>query len=286
MAVGVLNTAGTSQPADYNLGRGIIYVAELDTTTGLPKDYRDVGNVPDFSLSIDVEELIHRSSREGLATVDKRLVVSQDVNFSFTLEELSADNMALFFSGSTNQATNPAVAGITQYQLTDSAVKGRWYSIYHQTTGIRAMNLTDAADITIVHDLATLNETLVLNTDYTVDLKMGMVFIMSTSATVDAGKTLHLTLAADAAPVATVSQIRGVSRSNVDYALKFVGENPADGDQNFEIELHSVQMSADGDFALISESDLTNMPVSGTAQKNTNWLDSNSQTMTITAYDQ
>lgn len=285
MAVGVSNAAGTTQTADYNLGRGIIRIAELDSSTGLPVEYRDLGNAPSFALSVDIEELVHQSSRTGLRTVDKRLTISQTVNFNFVLEELSAENLALFFSGETNSATNPAVAGISEYQATASLVKGRWYSIYHQTTGVRALNI-DEADVTVVHDKAGGNDTLVLGTDYTVDEKMGMVFILNSSSTAVAGNTLHITLAANGGAAANVSQTRGATRSQVDYALKFIGVNPADNDQEFEVELHSVQVSPDGDFSLISESDLTQMPFSGTAQQNENWLDANSKTMTISSYDQ
>lgn len=286
MAVGVSNSTGTNNVQDYNLGRGIIYAAELDPSTGLPVEYRDLGNCPSFNLSVDIEELIHRTSRSGLSTVDKRLVISQTINFNLVLEELSADNLALFFSGLATTATNPAVAGIAEYQADATLTKGRWYAIYEQTGGIRAMNLTDVGDITVIHDKASANDTLVVVTDYTVDLKMGMIFLNTSGSTAIAGNTLHITLAADAAPVANVSQTRGATRSGVDIALKFIGENPADADQNFEVELHSVQMSADGDFSLISEGDLTQLPISGTAQENASWLDANSKTMTITSYDQ
>jgi len=285
MAVGVGNATGTTQTQDYNLGRGIIYLSALDATTGLPEDYRDLGNAPSFSLSVDVEELVHKSSRQGLSTVDKRLVISQTINFSFVLEELSSDNMALFFSGAATTATNPAVAGISIYQVADSIVLGRWYTIYDPATGIRAMDLTEVADVVVTEDASGVPVVLTVVTDYTVDLVMGMVFIIPAS-TATPGQTLSITLTADAAPVASVAQTRGATVSGVDYALKFIGENPADADQNFEVEMHSVQVSADGDFSLISESDLTQMPFTGVAQINTNWPDAASQTLTITTFDQ
>tara|TARA_R110002096_G_scaffold77443_2_gene182353 strand:- start:1651 stop:2505 length:855 start_codon:yes stop_codon:yes gene_type:complete len=282
MAVGVSNNTGTTQTADYNLGRGIIFISPLDTTTGLPVDYRDLGNAPSFSLSIDVEELVHQSSRGGLRTVDKRLVISQTVNFSFVLEELSAENLALFFSGATVASTNPAIAGITAYNFTTSAVLGRWYSIYNQTTGARALDI-DSTNVAVTEDPAGTPVVMTLNTDYTVDAEMGMIFIMP-GGTIVAGDTLQLVLTADAGAAVT-TQTRGLTSSGVDYAMKFVGENPADNDQRFEVELHSVQVNADGDFSLISESDLTQMPFTGTAQQNASWLDSNSKTMTLTSYD-
>ena len=63
MAVGVKNSTGTTQTQDYNLGRGVLYIAALDGTTGLPGPYRDLGNAPSFALNVSVEELIHQSSR-------------------------------------------------------------------------------------------------------------------------------------------------------------------------------------------------------------------------------
>ncbi len=285
MAVGVGNSTGTTQTQDYNLGRGIIYLSALDGTTGLPESYRDLGNAPSFALSIDVEELIHKSSRQGLSTTDKRLVISQTVNFSFVLEELSSENMALFFSGVASTATNPAVAGISQYQVSDTIVLGRWYTIYDPATGIRAMDITEVADVVVTEDQGGTPVVLTVVTDYTVDLVMGLIFLVPGGGATP-GQTLDITLTADAAPVANVSQTSGVTQSGVDFALKFIGENPADGDQNFEVEMHSVQVSADGDFSLISESDLTQMPFSGVAQINTNWPDTASQTMTITSFDQ
>lgn len=283
MAVGVTNSSGTTQTADYNLGRGIIYIAELDGTSGLPLDYRDLGNAPSFALSVDVEELVHQSSRAGLRTVDKRLVISQTVNFSFVLEELSAENLALFFSGTSVAATNPAIAGITSYHLTDSAVLGRWYPIYEQTGGSRALDIAKA-NVALQEDPDGTPTALVEGTDYTVDEEMGMIFLLPTAVNVANGNVVGLTLTADAGALPT-TQTRAVTTSGKDYALKFLGENPADASQRFEVELHSVQVNADGDFSLISESDLTQMPFSGTAQQNVSWLDANSKTMTITAYD-
>lgn len=285
MAVGVSNSTGTTQTADYNLGRGRVYISELDSSTGLPLSYRDLGNCPAFSLSVDVEELIHQSSREGLRTVDKRLVISQTVNLSFTLEELSAENLSLFFSGAVEEATNPTVAGLTAYNITTDAVLGRWYPIYDSSTGIRALNI-DATNLSLEADPSGSATAMVEDTDYTVDEKMGMIFLLSTASNVSAGDTVEVTLAADAGAAGTVTQTRGVSRSGKDFALKFIGVNPADNDQEFEVELHSVQVNADGDFSLISEGELTQMPVSGTAQQNESWPDSESKTMTITSYDQ
>lgn len=283
MAVGVKNSTGTTQTDDYNLGRGVLMISQLDSSTGRPIEYRDLGNAPAFSLGIDIEELLHQSSRLGLRTVDKRLVISQTANVSFTLEELSADNLALFFSGATATATNPAVVGLTIYQVSASLVKGRWYQLQHQTSGVRAMGIA-AADVTVTEDADGTPNVLVLGTDYTVDEEMGMVFILPGGGASE-GETLSLTLAAEAGAPANVTQTTGLQVSGVDYAIKFLGVNPADDDQRFELELHSVQISAEGDFSLISEGDLTQMQFTGAAQRNEQALGT-SKTMTLTSYDQ
>ena len=279
MGIAGLNTTGTNNPDDYNLKRGILMLALLDSVTGLPQEYRDLGNCPSFTISFEVEELEHASSRQGLRFIDKRIVISQTANIAFVLEEISAENLALFLSGETNNNTNPAIAGIGQYLVTSSSVKGRWYPI-QDASGNRALDIT-AANVTVVYDLAGSNDTLVLGTDYTVDEEMGMVFLLSTSVTAVDGETLHFTLAADAGAGATV-QTQGQTVSPRDYALKFLGENPADDDRRFEVEIHSAKVSPDGDFNLISESDLTQMSFTGAAQQNVAWP-GDSKTITITA---
>lgn len=284
MSVGLKNTTGTPDSTQYNLGRGRVYIAPL--VSGLPYEYRDVGNAPAFALNVDVEELLHQSSREGVKTTDARIVISQDVGFTLTLDELSAQNMALFFAATTAIAVNPAVAGIAEYLAIPALVEtgGFWLDI-RSAAGIPARDITEEGDITVVHDKLGTNDTLVYNTDYTVDLVNGRIFFLSTGATTVATKTIHVTLAADAAPEADIHQTRALEASSLTYALKFIGVNPQDADSEMAVELHKVRFSAEGDFGLISD-EITQMQVNGTAEKNTSWVDSLSQVLTINMHDQ
>jgi hypothetical protein len=284
MSVGMKNTTGTPSAANYNLGRGRAYIAPL--VSGLPYEFRDLGNVPGFSLSVDVEELLHQSSREGVKTTDARVVISQDVGFTLTLDELSAQNLALFFAGTVDAGvTNPAVAGITEYLAIPALVEtGGFYLQIQNATGVPARDI-DASDVTVTHDKAGANDTLVLNTDYTVDTTNGMIFFLSTGVVTTVGKTIHVTLAAKAGAVATMDQTLGLAASSATYALKFIGVNPLDEDSEMQVELHKIRISAEGDFALIGD-EITQMQVTGTAERNTDWVDSDSQTMTITKHQQ
>lgn len=278
-----LNTTGQAKTEDYNLGRGTVYVAEL--TSGLPGDagWRDLGNCPEFNISVDVETLKHESSRAGLRITDKEVVTKQEINVSFTLDELNFQNLALFFSGTASAAalTNPAVAGITERTFVTScpdyaAVGGRWYDI-ESAAGVRAYDIS-AANLTLNSDTGGADNTLVEGTDYTVDEKMGRVFILSTATLVDAGDDLTYTLAADAGAVAP-DEVKALTQTNARVALKFISENPANGDKQTEYDFHQIQLKPDGEFPLVGD-EWTTVGFTGTAETNTT-RDPDSPTLTI-----
>lgn len=267
-----LNTTGLAAPGDYNLGRGKLYLASL--SSGVPDDggWRDLGNCTEFNVSVEVETLEHQSSREGLKVVDKEVTLSQKMNLSFTLDEINYQNLALFFSGEAEAAaiTNPAVAGVTSTTLVTSAldysaVGGRWYDL-KTAAGVRCYDIA-TANLSLNSDTAGLNNVLVENTDYTVDEKMGRVFILSGTTLVDPGDDIKFVLAADAGAVAP-SEVRGLTQTNIIAALKFISENPANNDQQSEVQFHQVQLKPEGDFALIGD-EWTQMSFTAVAEANT-----------------
>lgn len=274
------NTTGLPNTKDYSLGRGKLYVAKLDTSTGLPDTdgYRDVGNVTDFSISIDIEELLHQSSQRGLRVTDKRVVVSQTMNLSMSLDELSGQNMALFFSGDTQTATNPAVAGFTAVVITTSALLGRWYDIVNGS-GVRAVDL-DPSKV-VIREAGT-PTVLVAGTDYTLDTKMGRFFLLTGATGVANGETVDVALTADAGAAAALDQVTALNKSSEQLVLKFVSENPANNDEQVEFQFHSATLSAEGDFALIGD-DWTIMQLTGVAQQES-IATGTARTLTITTH--
>lgn len=251
---GGLNTTGLPNTADYNLGRGIIYVATL--VNGLPDDagWRDLGNAPEFSVSNEVETLEHQSSRQGLKITDKEVTISQKINLAFSLDEINFQNLALLFSGGafTEPTINPAIAGFGPIDQTAAVTLGRHYDLTSLASqaGVRAYDI-QAANLT-------LNETsgapvlLVEGTDYTVDEKNGRVFILSTAVNIAAGEPFSATLAADAG-AEDVDEVRALTQTTVTVALKFISENPANNDEQTEYKFHQVGLKAEGDFSLIGD---------------------------------
>ena len=277
MSVGIIGTSGASDTTNYLMGRGKLHIAGL--VAGVAEEWRDLGHVGEFTVNIEKEELEHFSSRAGLKVRDLYAIISQAAGGSFQMDELSAQNMAIFMSGASASEVNPAVLGITEYlAVTAVSGKGVWIDI-KGATGIPARDLT-ATDVTVTHDKATANDTLVLNVDYTVDIKNGRIFLLPAGVVVLATKTIHITLAAKALAIATVDAVRGLTSSATAYALKFVGVNPLDADKEFSLDFHQVRFSADGDLALISD-EMTSMPLSFAAEVNESWLDPDSQTVTL-----
>lgn len=265
-----LNTTGKPNTEDYNLGRGICYFAPL--VNSLPGAYRDLGNAPEFNISIENETVEHTSSRAGLRSVDKEVTISQKITLSITIDELNFENLALFFSGSTATFSNAvAIAGFSEHQMVTGVELGRWYDIV-DSNGVRVYNIT-AGNLT-VEDGAT---TLVEDTDYEVDETMGRIFFLSTATNTSAGQDIDVTLSANAS-AGTVDEVRALTQSATTGALKFISINPAAGDRKTEYQFHQVSLKATGDFALIGD-EFTTMQLEGTAEKNET-ADSDSPTMT------
>lgn len=267
-----INTTGKPNTLDYFLGRGIVYLAELDASQ-LPKGYRDLGNSPGFSISVESEELLHQASRTGLKVTDKRITLSQDIKISFQVDELSHDNQALFFTGTTESVTNPGVAGIggvgSQITISAAVELGKWYDLKtaYDGSGV-ASAFSDNTKIHVREKSGPTN--LVEGTDYEVDLEMGRIFLLSTASNIAAGEGMEFYTAADAGAPATLQLMHALAGSaGTSYALKFIAENPANASEKIEYEFHSVSISADGDLALIGD-DFAVASFSGAAQKNSN----------------
>ena len=265
-----LNATGKPNTEDYNLGRGIVYFANL--VNSLPADYRDLGNAPEFNISIEVETVEHQSSRQGLRVVDKEVVISQKISLTVTIDELNFENLALFFSGSTGTHTNVSVAGFAEHQMITSAVHGRWYDIV-DSNGNRAYDV-DSADLTVEVGATPA----VLNTDYEVKSEMGQLFVVSGSTVITVGSNVDVTLAANGTARA-VTEVRALTQSAVTGALKFVSVNPAASDAETEYQFHSVSLKAEGDFSLIGD-EFTTMQLTGVAERNET-ADADSPTLTI-----
>lgn len=262
-------------PKDYLLGRGIVLFAALDAN-GTPKGYRDLGNAPAFSVTMEQETLEHRSSRKGTSELDNEVTLSRDVNLSFQLEEFNADNLAMLFSGNEASYTNPAVAGFNDVLAYEDVELDRWYDVKNGD-GEQAYHI-DQDDLTLEGLNYPTETPLVRGVDYVVDEEDGRIRLLPTATNISAGDGLIITLAANA-QAASVKPIHSMTKSEVEGALRFISINPANDDAKKIYDFHRVKLTAEGDISLIGN-EWANMPFTGRALANTNRT--GSQTLTIT----
>jgi hypothetical protein len=254
-----INATGKPRTTDYRIGRGSFYLAPLSAgvkTSG----YRNIGNCPEFTVTLSQESLEHTSTQSGLAVTDVSVVTSQTMELAFSLDEFSLNNLSIFLAGTTTTGTNSAVAGFAEYEMIASVTKGLWYDIVN-ASGVRAYNI-DATDLTVAVGATTL----VLNTDYELDLVMGRIFFIPGSVDVSDTDAIDVTLAAEATAGA-IQQTSSLDVSSKTYALKYIEINPVNNDVKREWEFDQVRLTAEGDISLIGD-EFSTMPFSGAAERN------------------
>lgn len=261
--MGAPNTLGTPNVDDYVLGRGIVYIADL--TAGVPGPWRDLGNAPAFAVNNETETLEHKSSRSGLAVVDKEVTLSRKSAISFQLDEINAENLAEFFSGEKDSVTNPGVAGVAEQVAKYVNVElGRWYRLT-TSAGVPIMDVP-VANLTLEKDGAP-DVALVENTDFVYDQAGGRFFLMSTAVNIAAGDSANITIAATAGAAATIRKVNFLTQTERLVAICFQCENPANNGKKGWYYFWKVSLKSDGDYSLIAD-DWATLGFSGALQSN------------------
>lgn len=278
------NTSGLPDTQDYVLGKGKILFGLINSTTGLvdANGLRDLGNTPAFTASVEVEKRDHKNSRDCLAFVDATFVTSQKVNVSFQLDEINFENLSDFFSGSTETFNNQHDVTHTDTVITADVKLGRSYEL-RAANGQRVYNLGAAGVVYTLEKDGSPDVLLVEGTDYTIDEALGIVHILAGASNIAAGDQLQWSITTGASTAVDVDQVNALERSQVEGTLVFIQENAHDCGQKTEYRFHKVQLTADGELAMIGDEE-SSMSFSGTAAVNSKITDA-SQVLTIRTYD-
>lgn len=261
-----LNTANTSSPNNYALGRGKLYFSAL--VNSLPSGgWRDLGNCPTFTINSEEETLEHKSSRSGLAVVDKKLTISRTTNISFDLDELTFDNLADWFSGDAVADAYSIDLDLTDSNLLTATnyVANKWYEM-KTPGGARIYELDQGSTSYIIEQTNPSDATLTAGTDYLIDEEAGLIMILSTGAANPALDDIKLTVTGGL--TATMDEVRAFAQGSVTGALKFVAINPANNDAVREFQFHQVTLASDGDLSLIGD-EFSTMSFTGVVESNT-----------------
>jgi hypothetical protein len=145
----------------YYIGRGDVLVAERNTD-GSPKALRDVGECPEFEISVQVDFAENFDTSKAISRQDLHVAIKQNGTLRFVLKEGTAENLALALFGESVAETDGAFTGVA---FPTGIVVGE----IHQIPGGRAK----VSGVTIVDSAAT--PATVTNTKYSVDTDFGTV---------------------------------------------------------------------------------------------------------------
>jgi len=93
-----------SDPLQYYIGKGVVSFTPYTTGTTLGTK-RDLGNVPEFELTPEIETLDHFSSRTGVRTKDRSIVLSKAMTVRIVMEEWTPENLAMALLGTVSSDT-------------------------------------------------------------------------------------------------------------------------------------------------------------------------------------
>jgi hypothetical protein len=100
---------------NYHIGKGIVSFKETGAST-----YVDLGNAPSFIYTPNVTKKEHFSSREGTKTKDFTAITQVGATVKVTLDEVTAENLAMFALGTLSAGTDGTgtITGLTKSEFT------------------------------------------------------------------------------------------------------------------------------------------------------------------------
>lgn len=218
--------------------RGEFYLAKL--TNGVAGEQRKIGNVPEFELQIDADQIEHKESMSGNDATDEVISNGTTMTFSGTLEEIDKANLAYVLSGTTTEVAGATVTDASLGTVTvNNEIKLNGYKL-------TAVSFKDSTGVPVTVDPS----------KYVLDAKYGTVKFTDLT-----GLTMPIlaTYTKGAVSVTTFAD-----NFNTEYALFFKGKNRASGD-DIAVNLWRTKKSASTNFGLIHQDDIGQYQIEGSA---------------------
>lgn len=213
------------------IGRGIVYAAPIDTTTGhITGAYVDLGEVENFTPGADIQTIEKRTSRDSSNALIARVETQIDSNLTLVLNEPNLNNLKYILRG--DQYTQAASAITGENTRATGLVAGDYIYTKHPIGTWTALKDSAGSPATLVED-----------TDYeVVDADYGQIKLLSVSGDTQPYK-------ADYTPQA-YSGVRALMTSALHYRIRIDGINLVDS-LKFIAEYYKVRLSPATEFPLI-----------------------------------
>ncbi|WP_288959819.1 hypothetical protein [uncultured Sulfitobacter sp.] len=221
---------------NYVIGSGKLYFDQFAAGTKTRSgSERYLGNSPELGLNQSEETVEHYDSDNGKKVKDRDVSISNDLGGSFTLDDISMANMALWFGGAVAQVTQAAGAGVAE------TVTGAQLGTYIQL----GVDADTPQGVRKISNVAINNGAVVAEANnYEVDETLGRIYILEDAADISAGDDLDFTY-----DVAAYTEEQVVPAGTViEGRMVFIANN-AEG-ENKDYAWPYVKIRPDGDFAL------------------------------------
>lgn len=245
-------TAQNLVESKYYSGQGALLIAERDATTGKPKGYSHVGNVPDLKISISVSVTEHKESTTGQRAVDKRITTETKVNVSATLESLNKENLAKALRG-----TAAAVVAGSAVDEPVTAYLGKTSALAHVKVSTVVVKSTDETPVTYE-----------AGKNYTVNPEAGSINILTTAEQTAAGAAVNIEDAEElevSYSYAAQETVEAMTEAAKDYCLRFEGMNTELDNKAVVVEVFKFSADPLKELSLIGDG-IGQMTLEGSAQ--------------------
>lgn len=225
---------------NYTLGRGELHFDKFAPGTFNKTGERYLGNTPELNRTTESESLDHFNSDRGIRVKDKSIVLEKNDSGTFIADEISDENVALWFLGTQNVVAQAATASIVENIAANRLKPGTYIQL-----GESQANPTGNRNVTVATITSNPVGTTFTNLDdYTVDAELGRLYIVPGGA-IDGTAPLIVTYATAAS---TRTQIVVGEGTTIEGALRFISYNPTGPRRDYYWPY--VQLRADGDFAM------------------------------------
>ena len=229
----------------YTFGRGEVHFARFKPGTQTPDGFKYIGNTPAFGFTINSQTLDHFDSDHGVGELDLQIATQVTRTGSFTTDNISIDNLALFLFGSSATVTSTSATAVTE--TIGGVQQGRRYQV--GVTNSKPVGVRAIAAVTV----AVASSVKVAGTDYLVDLQRGTIDILEGGAIANNADIIVTWNQ-------TASSFEQVVSGNqpVEGAILFVADNPTGANRDYLLPY--VKVTPNGEFALKSDNALQSLP--------------------------
>jgi hypothetical protein len=223
-----------STPNEYLYGKGKVMVCERDANGGIGKGIY-LGDCPELKFSGSTDKLTHFESETGLNTQDRELVKTVSMEMSVTLQNISADNLALLVWGT--QVEVEQAAGVSYTFPSSDIVDGDIYKIPN------TINLANAVLVDSAVSPATVS-----TTKYNVDEDFASVEFLDVATYTQPFKLNYDKGASIRIPMFTSQRpYRYLVFEGINLA------NPGAVGQKFQVELYNIGFDPATDISMIGD---------------------------------